>query len=162
MKRNQILILLLGAVVVLAIGSYYHMENNNLMGNNIMDNADGQNPQSNYVYATLGNDWSKANDHWQIRLAEIISDDRCPETESCDSPGKAVVKVQLQEFNVDYSRAYFETLEVSGHNQGQLQAVTIPRKDAITGQEVGIKIALADLQKKDNNFTAAFYIEELK
>lgn len=136
-----------------------------------------------YFYVSLGNEWVKINDNWSIRLAEALSDNRCPSgAGSCEVAGSAEVKVQFQQPDVDYYRAYFETLEVSGLNRFPmpdgaikpplLKSIIINRKDAITEKQIGFKITLVDLRPypfkefvrdiKKINYTGLFLIEELK
>ena len=136
-----------------------------------------------YFYVSMGNEWVKINANWSIRLAEVLSDSRCPSgAGSCEVAGIAEVKVQFQQPNVDYYLAYFEPMEVSGLNRypmpdgaikpTMLKPIIINRKDAITEKQIGFKITLVDLRPypfkefvrdiKKINYTGLFHIEELK
>ncbi|MDO9184887.1 MAG: hypothetical protein Q7W13_02670 [Bacteroidia bacterium] len=143
-------------------------------------------PESNshpYFYTRLGGEWVKLNDNWSIRLTEIFSDSRCPSGGgACEVSGFAKVKIQLMQPNVDYYKAYFETLIVPGLNRYPmpdgslkptlLEPIIIDRKDAITNKQIGLKITLADLHPypfmkfvsdvKKIKYTGLIHIEELK
>jgi hypothetical protein len=135
-----------------------------------------------YFYATLGSEWVKINDNWSIRLAEVLSDSRCPSGySSCETCGKATVKVQFMQPDVDYYAAYFETLEVFGLNRypmpnGELKPTmllpfTIDRIHAISKKQIGFKITLVDLlpypdkkfvtDVKEVKYRGLFHVEEL-
>lgn len=138
--------------------------------------------QPPYFYAESGGDWVKINGNWSIRLHEVLSDDRCPLGVKCETSGKGRVKVQFMQPDVDYSRAYFEELEVGGLNRwsmpdGDLKPslfypLRIERTDAVTSRDIGFTITLADLRPypdkdlpsdiADTKYVGLFYVSDNK
>ena len=149
-------------------------------------NKKGLFPEPNkppYFYVSKGDEWVKINDNWRIRIAEVLTDTRCPfGFGSCEVSGIAEVKVQFMQPNVDYYKAYYETLIVRGLNRYPmpdgalkptlLEPLTIDKTDAITKKQIGFKITLVDLRPyplnkfytdlKNINYTGLFCIEDLK
>lgn len=140
--------------------------NNTDSMNNLTEGIFPEPNQPPYFYAPLGADWVKLNDNWSIRLAEVLSDTRCPYgIGSCEESGKAIVKVQFMQPDVRYNSAYFETLEVFGLNRypmpnGEIKSsmllpMTINRTHPISNKQIGFKITLVDLRPyPEKHFTA--------
>lgn len=173
---------LVGLAIQLALESASSVYNENTFSMN--PSAEGIFPEPNkppYFYAEAGGDWVKINEHWSIRFVEVISDDRCPFGSVCETSGKGIVKVQLMQPDVDYYKAYFETLMVHGLNRypmpnGELKPtmlvpVTIENIHIISKKQIGFKITLADLRPypekkfvedvKRIQYRGLFHIEEL-
>lgn len=148
-------------------------------------------PEANkppYFYVPVGGDWVEINKNWSIRLAEIISDTRCPIGTKCATAGPAKVKIQLMQSGADYHKAYFEELEVLGNNRFQVQNgklrldenlslrldlmkfVKVSGTNAVTREDIGFNIALADLKPyprvgsvtdlADKSWLGLFYVQD--
>lgn len=116
-------------------------------------------PESNqppHFYVPLSNEWTEVNEHWSIRLAEVVKDNRCPDATRCEESGSAEVRVQLMQPDVEYDAAYFETLKVFGLNRypmpdgeikpTMLNPITISRTHAVTQEQIGFVLTLVDLR----------------
>lgn len=173
---------LAGLTIQLALESTSSVYNQNIFSMDI--SSKGVFPEPNkppYFYAEAGGDWVKINENWSIRLAEVISDDRCPFGVVCETSGKGMVKVQLRQPDVDYSAAYFKTLMVHGLNRypmpngelkpSMLEPVTIENIHVISQKQIGFTITLADLRPypekkfvenvKGIKYIGLFHVKEL-
>ena len=102
--------LFLTIVSIVAIGSWYYShktmtkQNDSLETSIIKNKENVPFPEENgmtYFNIPMGNDWVAINSNWSIRLAEVLSDNRCPIGVTCATAGKAKVKVQFTQPNVD-------------------------------------------------------------
>lgn len=131
--------------------------------------------QPGYIVAPIGSAWVKVNDNWELRFDSVLCDDRCPGgITACETPGVAIAKVQFRQPGVDYHKAYFEEMKVSGLNRfpptNELKSslfmpVHIYGKSGADGKDVSFDIALADLipypkqgEERTTNYVALFRI----
>jgi hypothetical protein len=110
--------------------------------------------QPGYIVAPLGSTWVKVNDNWQIRLDSVPGDGRCPKGITCATAGWAIASVQFRQPGIDYYKAYFEEMKVSGLNRfpptNELKPslflpVHIYGESGADNKDVSFYIALVDL-----------------
>lgn len=110
--------------------------------------------KSPYYYVALNTNWIKVNKRWSVRMAEVLSDGRCPTMVVCEVAGRATVKIELQFTDGNETEKWFETLTVEGVNRfpmpdGALKPTLL--KTAVVSPpnyktQSGIKITLCDLR----------------
>ena len=165
---NKNILVLFIAIVLVSLSLYYHKKynemqninnpNEEIIGEHNTENNTGQivNDMDSIISSTeyldipVGHGWKKIDKNWNIGFREVLEDSRCPENVVCVVAGSAKVKIQLEQPNVSYNRAYYETLEIGASTENNLKPLAVKRTDAITGEQIGFIITLIELRPYPN------------